>query len=134
FDEYWLQYDTYSDDNTCHYRKLARENNFELVGWYQINKQTIFNNMEILFDNLKKIEYTTQIPLILLYWDIECSSTRGPGYFPVGEEQQDYIYMIQIDFCFLSEPTLFKHFCLTEIPINQNLFNKKYGNNQIINI
>ena len=31
-EEYWERYDTYSDDISCYYRKVARENDFELVG------------------------------------------------------------------------------------------------------
>ena len=31
-EEYWKRYETYSDNLTYYYKKVARENNFELVG------------------------------------------------------------------------------------------------------
>ncbi|CAG8824693.1 15463_t:CDS:2, partial [Cetraspora pellucida] len=72
FDQY---YDTYSDNQTCYYRTVAYENNFELVGWYEINASKIFN-MLITFNNIKKIDYFEEPKLLLLYWDIEKSSSQ----------------------------------------------------------
>src|SRR5437868_13668238 len=95
--EYQKRYDTYSDDLTCYYRKVARENNFELVGWYELNDEKIFSD-NIEFKDLKRRDDYTETPkILLLSWDIESSDTRGPGYFPLGKNPESYVYMIQVD-------------------------------------
>jgi hypothetical protein len=64
FDHY---YDTYSDNETCYYRKVASENDFELVGWYEIDVENIQNNMVITFDDIKKLDFYEIPSLLLLY-------------------------------------------------------------------
>ncbi|RIB10260.1 ribonuclease H-like domain-containing protein [Gigaspora rosea] len=125
FEEFCQCYDTYSDDRTCHYRKIERTNDLELVGWYQI-----FNHQQksVTLDDIEKVIIQQAPELILLFWDIESSSIRGPGYLPVGEEDEDYVYMIQIDFFYSTQLTSFKQFCLSTIPIEQKAFISKYGN------
>jgi DNA polymerase elongation subunit (family B) len=124
FTEFWQTYDTYSDDATCHYRKFARENDFELVGWYKLKEKELYNNMTIELNEIERYTTTEQPKLLILSWDIETSSTRGPGYFPVGENTEDYMYMIQFDIYSLYE--IKKRFCLTTIEINKELFKNQY--------
>ncbi|RIB13243.1 hypothetical protein C2G38_2198385 [Gigaspora rosea] len=53
----------------------------------------------------------------------------GQGYLPVGEKDENYVYMIQIDFFYSTQLTFFKRFCLSTIPIKQKVFISKYRNN-----
>ena len=125
--EYWKRYETYSDDLTCYYKKVARENNFELVGWYELNDEKIFSD-NIEFKDLKRRDDYTETPkILLLSWDIESSDTRGPGYFPLGKNPESYVYMIQIDLYWIYSSKPLKRYCLTTIPINKILFSKKYS-------
>ena len=127
-EEFWNRYDTYSDDHSCHYRKIARENDFEIVGWYRLIKEDILltESTSIHLSDIEKIDYNEQPKLLILSWDIETSSTRGPGYFPVGEQEEDYVYMIQVDLYWLSVKELVKRYCLTTIPVNKELFERTY--------
>ncbi|CAG8779133.1 16230_t:CDS:2, partial [Cetraspora pellucida] len=67
------------------------------------NKLKLVNDMNITFDQIQKIELTTLPKLFMLYWDIESCSTRGPEFLPIGEEKDDYVYMIQMDLCLLNK-------------------------------
>ena len=127
FQDFCQQYDTYSDNKTCYYRKVAREYDFELVGWYKLkNQATTYNNMIIIFDDIEKVECNEPIKLLLVYWDIEMSSIHGPGYFPLAENKQDYVYMIQLDLFWLSESKPNKRYCIISIPIDCTNFIAKY--------
>src|SRR6185295_11256571 len=132
-DIFWLRYDTYSDDNTCHYRKVARENDFELVGWYQLlpEELELVNDMNITFDQIQKIESTALPKLFILYWDIESCSTRGPGFLPIGEEKDDYVYMIQMDLCLLNSKEPLRRYNISTMTINKELFKQTYNINNI---
>ncbi|CAG8716568.1 18320_t:CDS:2, partial [Gigaspora rosea] len=75
-------------DKTCHYRKIALENNLELVEWYRIYNHQKKN---VTLDDIEKV-ITQQVPdPVLLFWDIESGSMRGPGYLSIGEEE-NYIF------------------------------------------
>ncbi|RIB06729.1 hypothetical protein C2G38_2216349 [Gigaspora rosea] len=125
FEEFCQCYNTYSDDRTCHYRKIARENNLELVGWYRI-----YNHQQksMTLDDIEKVIIQQAPELILLFWNIESSSMRGPGYLPAGKKDEDYVYMIQMDFFYSTQLIFFKRFCLSTIPIEQKAFISKYRN------
>src|SRR5260363_249890 len=83
--------------------------------------------MTIKFSNIESINSTAVPKLFVVVWDIECGSKRGPGYFPSGEEFDDYIYMIQFDVFLYNQPKPLKHYNITSIPINTQLFFEKYG-------
>jgi DNA polymerase elongation subunit (family B) len=124
--EYWQRYDTYSDDPTCYYRKVARENDFELVGWYEL--VNIEDNIQIELKDLKQRKDITRLPkLLLLSWDIETFDIRGPGYFPLGKNETSHVYMIQVDLYWIYDSKPLKRYCLTTIPINKELFMQKYS-------
>ncbi|CAG8810872.1 16177_t:CDS:2, partial [Cetraspora pellucida] len=88
--------------------------------------------MLITFKDIKKIDYFEEPKLLLLYWDIETLSSRGPGFFPVGEKEDDYVYMIQFDIIFYNESIPRKRFCLSTIPINSQKFYSKYNSTELI--
>jgi DNA polymerase elongation subunit (family B) len=128
--EFWQRYDTYSDNNTCHYRKISRENNLELVGWYEITNESISLEIytELYLTDIRKSDYKIPPKLLGLSWDIETSTTRGPGFVPlVDEAGLDYVYMIQMDFYRMFEKDPIERYCLTTIPINIELFSNKYN-------
>ncbi|RIB11114.1 ribonuclease H-like domain-containing protein [Gigaspora rosea] len=79
---------------------VVREHDFELVGWHRLKSA----------------------------WDIECESKRGPVFFPVAEQPDDYIYMIQLDIFLYNQFQPLKRYNITSLPINTSLFFEKYGN------
>ncbi|CAG8455392.1 6893_t:CDS:2 [Cetraspora pellucida] len=88
--------------------------------------------MLITFDDIKKIDFYEISSLLLLYWDIEKSSSQGPGFFLLAENDKDYVYIIQFDIVFYNESFPIRRFCLTTIPINSELFSLKYPETSII--
>ncbi|CAG8678432.1 21841_t:CDS:2 [Cetraspora pellucida] len=58
--------------------------------------------MNITFDQIQKIELTTLPKLFILYWDMESCSMRDPGFLLIGEEKNDYVYIIQMNLCLLN--------------------------------
>ncbi|CAG8723438.1 7784_t:CDS:1 [Cetraspora pellucida] len=88
--------------------------------------------MLITFKDIKKIDYFEEPKLLLLYWDIETSSSRGLGFFPVGEKENDYVYIIQFDIVFYNKSISRKRFCLSTIPINSQKFHSKYNSTELI--
>ncbi|KAF0537621.1 hypothetical protein F8M41_008385 [Gigaspora margarita] len=127
-EEYWERYDTYSNDISCYYRKVARENDFELVGWYRLKSEVLYNNISIHLTEIKKINSTDIPKFIIVAWDSEWGSSRGPEYLLVGDEKEDYIYMIQFDIFFYNNPIPLKRYNITILPINVTKFFQKYLN------
>ncbi|CAG8604162.1 1889_t:CDS:2 [Dentiscutata heterogama] len=77
---------------------------------------------------IKKVEnYITLLHFLLLSWDIEPSDIQDPEYFSIGHEEISYIYMIQMDIYWVSKSLPIQLFCLTTLPINQELFFSKYN-------
>ena len=126
-EEFWDRYDTYSDDLSCYYRKVAREHDFELVGWYRLLAGTLTSQMVVNFSDIESVDSTEVPKLFLLSWDIECISTRGPGNFPVPEEDNDYIYMIQLDIFLLNQSKPLRRYNLSLFDINPTLFFSLYS-------
>ena len=92
--QFWDKYDTYSDDGTCYYRKFARENNFELVGWHRSREQELQENMTLNFSDIKQVEYSSLPKILLMFWDIETLNQERPRIFLIGEKELDEVYMI----------------------------------------
>ena len=84
--------------------------------------------MRLTLSDIEKVNDRVSLPRLLsLSWDIESSDTRGPGFFPVGYEPTSYLYTIQMDFYWIFEQTPFQRYCITTLPINQQLFFSKYS-------
>ncbi|RIB24512.1 ribonuclease H-like domain-containing protein [Gigaspora rosea] len=126
--EFWNRYDTYSDNITCHYRKVAHEHDFELVGWHRLKSGILQDQMTVSFSDIEQVESNILPKLIIQVWDIECGSKRGPGFFPVAEQPDDYIYMMQLDIFLYNQSQPLKRYNITSLPINTSLFFEKYGN------
>ncbi|CAG8779836.1 14366_t:CDS:2, partial [Racocetra fulgida] len=109
----------YKDEFLPDYHELFMAQPFDSTEEYRFLRLfylSLRDRKKALDKIIEKIEYSESPKLLLLYWDIETTSLRGPGYLPSGEEPDDYVYMIQIN-----------RFCLTTIPINHVKFLSKYG-------
>ncbi|RIB01352.1 hypothetical protein C2G38_2231094 [Gigaspora rosea] len=112
----------------CHYRKVARKHDFELVDWHRLKLGVLQDQMTISFSDIELVESNVLPKLIILAWDIECGSKRGPGFFSVAEQPDNYIYMIQLDIFLYNQSQPLKQYNITLFPINTSLFFEKYGN------
>ncbi|RIB00603.1 hypothetical protein C2G38_2302204 [Gigaspora rosea] len=84
--------------------------------------------MTVSFSDIERVESNILPKLIIQAWDIECGSKRGPGFFPVAEQPDDYIYMIQLDIFLYNQSQPLKRYNITLLPINTSLFFEKYDN------
>ncbi|RIB02528.1 ribonuclease H-like domain-containing protein [Gigaspora rosea] len=107
---------------------VAREHDFELVGWHRLKSGILQDQITISFSDIERVESNVLPKLIIQAWDIECGSKRGPGFFPVAEQPDDHIYMIQLDIFLYNQSQPFKRYNITSLPINASLFFEKYGN------
>ncbi|RIB17503.1 ribonuclease H-like domain-containing protein [Gigaspora rosea] len=108
--------------------KVAREHDFELVSWHRLKSGVLQDQIAVSFSDIERVESNVLPKLIIQAWDIECGSKRGPGFFPVAEQPDDYIYMIQLDIFLYNQSQPLKRYNITSLPINTSLFFEKYGN------
>ncbi|RIB00556.1 hypothetical protein C2G38_2233870 [Gigaspora rosea] len=107
---------------------VAREHDFELVSWHRLKSGVLQDQIAVSFSDIERVESNVLPKLIIQAWDIECGSKRGPGFFPVAEQPDDYIYMIQLDIFLYNQSQPLKRYNITSLPINTSLFFEKYDN------
>ena len=98
------RFETYSDDVTFHYRKVARENKINLTEWYVIRSSKLtYDNGEIRYRKVLEVPVKNMIKcenppkqekLMIFAWDIESYTERGGDVIPDGEFIEDEVFMI----------------------------------------
>src|SRR5436190_4706639 len=115
------KYQTYSDDLTSYYRKVARENDLHLTKWNIINSY-YYSNTTFYVNNILDIElYEGDISnidekILVMAWDIETYSNR-PGALPMAQYDGDEVFMICIACAWKDSITPIAKICISTQPL-----------------
>jgi DNA polymerase elongation subunit (family B) len=132
--------ETASDDESNYFRKVAREYRIPLSGWallsnynkgrkpynthspicshsfyMDINDYKPIEDPSILYKTYPSSAFTKDRTLVLA-WDIETYSSRGPEYLPEAKYESDSIFMICMTVHWKDDPTPLKNICLVDVP------------------
>lgn len=118
--------ETYSNDPNYYYRKAARERLLSLSDWvtlenYEYSKDE-FHTFKLSYSNYKQINDPKIRSLsciqkdktLVATWDIETYSSSNTGLVPMGENDEDSVFMICLTFHWLHDPDPFYSVCIVD--------------------
>lgn len=132
-----LKLNTYSDDISSYYRKVARENGWPLSDWAIITDyktktadDTVCSFRFIIDkDSYKPLTNTREKaadPLLskdrtmVLTWDIETYTGRQNGDLPRGQHKDDHCFMICGSAHWKDDPKPLTTFCITDVEVEHD--------------